>query len=62
MEEYVQEIGLAGRDRADSLAILVNNNTWHSSKATKEYANDSNNIAAHFYLQTFLTMYIMSVI
>ena len=62
MEEYVQEIGQAGRDGADSLAILVNNNTWHSSKATMEYANDSNNVAAHFYLQTLLTTYIVSVI
>ena len=40
VEAYVQEIGRAGRDGADSFAILINKKNRHSSKAIKDYTKN----------------------
>lgn len=41
VEAYVQEIGRAGRDGADSFAILINKKNRHSSKAVKDYTKNT---------------------
>ena len=54
MEGYVQEIGRAGRDGADAFAILVNKKIWYSSKAMKDYANNSNKCRRSFLFANFV--------
>lgn len=41
VETYVQEIGRAGRDGADSFAILINKKSRHCSRAIKDYIKNT---------------------
>ena len=54
VEEYVQEIGRAGRDGADAFAILVNKKIWHSSKPMKDYTKNTDQCRRSFILGNFV--------
>ena len=55
LEQYVQEIGRAGRDRKVSRAVLINNKGYsHVSKPMKEYCENKDNCRRKELLSPFI--------
>ena len=55
LEQYLQEIGRAGRDRKASRAVLINSKGYsHVSKPMKEYCENKDNCRRKELLSSFI--------